>query len=231
MLIALLRTLILYVVIMICIRLMGKRQVGELQTNEFVITLLISELASIPMQESGTPLFSGIVPILTLVGCELIVSAAMVKWSGFRQLLCGKPVVLIRNGQPDFRQLARVRLSIEDLTEALRLQNVFDLNEVAFAAAETNGQICVLKKPQFSPPDAQTLGVTASAGFSVVVVSDGQFCPHAAILCGRTKAWVQRVLHHEKCELRDVRLLLSDANGKYTILLRNAVKSKGGKLA
>ena len=87
MLISLLRTLILYAGIVICIRLMGKRQVGELQTNEFVITLLISELASIPMQEPGTPLFSGIVPILTLVGCELIVSAAMVKWTGFRQLM------------------------------------------------------------------------------------------------------------------------------------------------
>ena len=230
MLISLLRTLILYAVIVICIRLMGKRQVGELQTNEFVVTLLISELASIPMQESGTPLFSGIVPILTLVICELLVSGAMIKWTGFRRLLCGRPVVLSRNGQLNLNQLARVRLTIEDLTEELRLQNIFDLNEVAFAAVETNGQISVLKKPQYTPPDAQTLGVQSTANFATVVVSDGQFCPHSAALCDRTRDWVAQVLKQEKCTMHDVRLLLSDTGGKYTILLRNSVKCKGGKL-
>lgn len=213
----------MYVVITVCLRLMGKRQVGELQSSELVITLLVSELASIPLQEPGIPLLSGIIPILALVICELGVSALMVKWRWFRRILCGSPVAVIQNGQIDPKQLRRLRLTIEDLTEQLRLQNVFDIHEVAFAAVEPNGQLSVLKKPDFTPPDAQALGVQNEVSFSTVVICDGAFCPQSARLCGRSPGWVRDVLRREKCAQQDVFLLTADLQGGYTLLRRSEV--------
>lgn len=221
MLISILRTLFLYVVVTACVRLMGKRQVGELQSSELVITLLVSELATIPIQEQGIPLLSGIVPMLTLVVCELSVSALMLKSRPFRQLICGRPVTVIQHGQPDPAQMRRLRMTIEDLTEQLRLQGIFDVNEVAFAAVEPNGQLSVMKKAAYMPPDAKTLGVSAESAFAAVVVCDGAFCDHSAQLCGRTREWVMQVLEKENCTLKDVFLLTADANGNYTLVRKD----------
>lgn len=228
MLILVLRTLIVYVAVTACVRLMGKRQVGELQSSELVITLLVSELATVPLQGQGVPLSEGIVPMLTLVVCELLVSGAMLKSRALRRLLCGRPVTVIQNGCPQVAQMRRLRITVEDLTEQLRLQGVFDLNEVAFAAVEPNGQLSVQKKAEYDPPDAQTLGVKADRAFFAVVVCDGAFCPHSAQLCGRTRAWTEQVLKKEKCAMRDVFLLTADAKGAYR-LVRKKDEAKGEK--
>ena len=220
MLISLLRTLILYVIVTAAVRLMGKRQVGELQSSELVITMLISELAAIPMQETGIPLLSGVVPILTLVVCEILVSVLMMKCRWFRRLICGSPVVLIRSGRLDQKQMNRLRYTVEDLSEALRLQGVFDPGIVDMAMIETNGQLSVLKNASAEPPDAKTLGVSAKTEFWVVVVDDGSFCTQSARLVGCSREWIDSVLKREKCLLRDVFLLAANAEKKYRLVRR-----------
>ena len=218
MLISLLRTLILYVIITTAVRLMGKRQVGELQSSELVITMLISELAAIPMQETGTPLLSGVVPILTLVVCEILVSVLMVKCRRFRRLMCGSPVVLIRSGKLDQKQMNRLRYTVEDLSEALRQQGVFDPDEVDTAMIETNGRLSILKNALSEPPDAKLLGMDAKTEFWTVVVDDGCFCSQSAQLIGCRREWLGAVLKKEKCTLRDVFLMTANSEKKYRIV-------------
>lgn len=220
MLISLLRTIILYVIVTAAVRLMGKRQVGELQSSELVITMLISELAAIPMQETGTPLLSGVVPILTLVVCEIMVSVLMMKCRWFRRLVCGSPVVLIRSGRMDQKQMSRLRYTVEDLSEALRLQGVFDPGTVDMAMIETNGQLSVLKNASAEPPDAKTLGVSAKTEFWAIVVDDGRFCAQSAQLVGCSREWIDNVLKKEKCLLRDVFLLTANTEKKYRLVRR-----------
>lgn len=223
------RTILLYIAVTVCVRLLGKRQVGELQSAELVITILISELASIPMQDPGIPLLSGLLPMCTLMVCELLISAGMLKCRWFRQLLCGRPVVVIREGKLQAQQMKRLRLTVEDLTERLRMEGVFDINQVDFAVVEPSGQLSVQKKARYEPPDADTLGVKAEQAFSVVVMCEGGFCPHSAKLCGCTRTQVEKILHKEKCPEEQVFLLTMDRHGGYTLLRREDMLKKGKK--
>ncbi len=132
------RTVIIYIFIIAAMRIMGKRQLGELQPVELVVTLLISDLAAVPMQESGMPLLNGLIPIVVLVALELLLSGLMLKSSGFSKLISGNPIVIIRDGKLDQKALKRLRLTVEDLMETLRQQNAFDIREIEYAIAETN---------------------------------------------------------------------------------------------
>ena len=120
MLLSYLRTICLYLVLILVVRLMGKRQIGEMEPAEFVVTMLIANLAAIPMQDSGIPLLSGLVPILTVLGVQLILAVASMRFISFRRLLCGKPVILIREGTIDQTNLRRARITLDELTEHLR---------------------------------------------------------------------------------------------------------------
>ena len=125
MIISIIRAALLYTFIILAIRIMGKRQISELQTSELVVTLLISDIAAIPMQDTAQPLVSGIVPIAVLVIAEIVVSALMVKTFGFRKAVCGSPIILINDGKVDQKQMRRLRITIEDLFEQLRQKMFF----------------------------------------------------------------------------------------------------------
>ena len=140
------RTAILYFVVIICMRIMGKRQVGELQPSELVITILISELASIPMQDLNRPVSSGVIAILVLVLLELIVSALTLKSDIFRKIFEGKSAVIIQNGVIDQKVMKKLRVTIDDLLEGLRQAGNFSIEKVNYAVMETNGRISVLPK-------------------------------------------------------------------------------------
>lgn len=159
MLIPFLRTVILYLAIIVAVRLMGKRQVGEMQPAELVITILVSAVASVPMQDLDIPLAHGLVPVFTLIAAEVLVSALTLKCIPLRRLLSGKPVPVIRNGCIVQSALRKLRLSVDDLLEDLRLNGVFDLRQVAFAQIETNGQLSVLLQGAETPATAGQLGV------------------------------------------------------------------------
>ena len=181
MLIPFFRTLILYLSVILAVRLMGKRQVGEMQPAELVITILVSAVASVPMQDLDIPLAHGLVPVFTLIAAEVLVSALTLRWVTLRRLLEGRPVPVVREGQVDQRALRDLRLTLDDLLEDLRLEGVFDLRQVAFAQVETNGKLSVLEKG-------------GSAGPFYVLIADGVFDGEALEHLGRSRAWLDSVL-------------------------------------
>ena len=145
MLISIIRTVLLYAFIILAVRIMGKRQISDMQTSELVITLVISDIAAIPMQNNNQPLLSGLLPILILVSLEIIVSIIMLKSKRFRDVICGHPVVIIQDGKILEQQIKKLRISYEDLYSLLRQQEVFDVSDVKYGIVETNGSVSLLK--------------------------------------------------------------------------------------
>ena len=219
MLISLMRTLVMYAAILIFVRLMGKRQISQLQTSELVVTLLISELAVMPIQQHDDPLWNGLLPMLALVGCELLVSLLMLKWGKFRQAVCGSPIVVIENGRVKQDQMRRLRLSTEDLFEELRLCGAFSLEDVAYAVVETNGKLSVLKKSSadsLTPKDAMIK--PQKEALEVVVISDGKISKNSLALCGRDPAWLRDQLNKSGAELSQVFIMTLRTDGKQLII-------------
>ena len=207
-----LRTIILYILITAGVRLMGKRQVGELEPSELVLSLIIADLASVPMQDYGIPLLTGIVPILTLLSVTMILSVLTMKSVRFRALLCGKPSVVVRNGAVDQREMAKNRLTVDELLEELRIQGYTDLSVVKYAILETNGQLSVLPYANQKPPTARDMKVSVEeGGLPRVVVSDGKLLERNLKALGRDRSWLDRQLTQRGCkDVSKVFLLLVD---------------------
>ena len=211
----LIRTIILYIFIIIGIRLMGKRQVGELEPSELVLSLIIADLASAPMQDYGIPLLTGILPILALLAMTMILSVLTMKSVRFRALMCGRPSIVIRDGLVDQREMARNRLTIDELLEELRAKGYTDPATVKYAILETNGQLSVLPYANQKPPTAQQLQVSAEeSGLPLVVISDGRLLEHNLRALGRDRKWLDQRLEERGCSgLEAVFLLLVDQTG------------------
>lgn len=221
--ISLIRTVLLYIVIIAAVRLMGKRQISELQTSELVVTLLISDVAAIPMQDTGQPLVSGFIPIVVLVICEIVISALMVKSGKFRRLICGRPIVVINDGKVDRKEMRRLRLSTEDLFEDLRQKDIFSIEDVAYAIIETNGKMSVIRKPDKETPTAGMLGIAVpDTGIETVVVSDGVISDFSAKLCNKSRAWVEGVLKGKNVELKDVFIMTANTKGDFNIIKKDS---------
>lgn len=219
MIISFIRTFILYFIIIIAIRVMGKRQISELQTSELVVTLLISDLAAIPMQNSGIPIYSGLIPIVVLVACEILLSSSMLKSSKFRRLICGKPMVLINDGKIDQSLMKYLRITTEDLFEQLRQLDVFSLSDIAFAIIETNGKISILKKPEKTTVDAGMLNIqNPDNGLETVIISDGEISDFSMKLCNISEQWIYKTLDKENIKLSDVFIMTANKNKKYSII-------------
>lgn len=198
---------------------MGKRQISDLQTSELVITILISNIAAIPMQNTEQPLLTGVVPIGILVCCEIFVSYLMLKNIKIREIICGKPVIIINNGKVQQDSLKYLRLSIEDLFEQLRQLDVFSLDDVAFAIMETNGQMSVLKKSDKQPPDCSKLNITVPpAVIDTVVVSDGNIRDFSLKLCGLSKEWLKKTLSKQNINIREIFIMTANKNQEFNII-------------
>ena len=211
----LIRTIILYIFIIIGIRLMGKRQVGELEPSELVLSLIIADLASVPMQDYGIPLLTGILPILALLAMTMILSVLTMQSIRFRALLCGRPSVVIRRGEIDQGEMRRNRLTVDELLEELRCKGYADPATVKYAILETNGQLSVLPYANQKPPTAQQLQVSAEeSGLPLVVISDGRLLEHNLRALGRDRKWLDQRLEERGCSgLEAVFLLLVDQTG------------------
>lgn len=146
--ISFIRTIILYILVVIGLRTMGKRQIGEMQPSELVVAIMISDLAAIPMQETGIPLFSGIIPIFTLIIMEILLSQFSLKNKKFRRMLTGKPNVIIHNGKILKEEMKKIRFNMDDLNEQLRIQGYTGIKDINFAILETNGQLSIIPKPK-----------------------------------------------------------------------------------
>ena len=198
-----LRTAFLYLVLIASVRLMGKRQVGQMEPAEFVVTMLVANLASIPMQDDGIPLFSGLVPILTVLGAELVLSTASMWSIALRRVLCGKPVILIENGHILQDNLRRTRITVDELTGHLRLKDVMDLKTVQYAILETNGDLSVFLYPADRPATAKEAGIQADRqDLPVTLIDDGRLLRKNLPLAKKDENWVQRVLRSHNTTIK-----------------------------
>ena len=211
MIISYIRTIFLYAVLIAVIRLMGKRQIGQMEPSEFVVTMLVANLASIPMQDSAIPLFSGLVPILTVLGVELCLSTLSLGSIRLRKLLCGKPVILIENGNILQENLRKTRVTLDELTGHLREKDVLDLQSVQFAILETNGNLSVFPYPKERPATAQEAGVSTREQFlPLTIVSDGKLLEENLQKAGKDSRWVKKILAQNNADLEDTWLLTVD---------------------
>lgn len=222
MLISIIRTVILYIFILLALRIMGKRQLSEMQTSELVITLLISDIAVIPMQNTGQPLLSGIVPILILISLEILFSVIMLKSGNFRKIVCGSPEMVIKDGKILQDQMRRLRMTTEDLCVQLRQQGIFSLEDVQYCIVETNGDVSVLEKPDKRTPSAEDLGIEIpDKGIEAVVINDSRYLSNSLELCSLTKEWVDSVLRENDITIDEVFIMTANRDKEYNIIRRD----------
>ena len=205
---------ILYLVIIAGVRLMGKRQVGELEPSELVLSLIIADLASVPMQDYGIPLLTGVAPILTLLALTMVLSVGTMKSRRLRALLCGRPSMVIRNGKLDVGEMRRNRLTVDELLEELRCKGYADPAAIRYAILETNGQLSVLPYAAQKPPTAQQMALfVAETDPPRVLVSDGEILEGNLRALGRDRNWLNKQLKGAGCAgTETVFLLLSNGS-------------------
>ena len=209
------RTIILYLVLIAAMRILGKRQIGQLEPSEFVVSMLIADLASIPMQNSGIPLLSGLVPILTVLGLELVLSGFALASVRFRRLLCGKPVILIENGRPIQQNLRQTRVTLDELSSHLRQKDVLDMSTVQYAILETDGNLSVFPFPEEVPAAAREAGIpVAKQNIPLTIIEDGFFSRDNLKKAGKDEKWLNALLKKKKSAIRDTFLLTVDASGQ-----------------
>lgn len=219
MIIAAIRTVLLYIIIIFAVRMMGKRQISEMQTSELVITLLMSNIASIPMQDTDQSMLSGVIPIMILLSCEILISYLMLKRSSIRRIICGKPVIVINNGKVDQQAMKQLRISTEDLYEQLRQKDVFDINEVAYAILETNGKMSVFKKSMFEPVTPKDMDIKKDENIlQTVIISDGEIARSSMKICSLDTDWLYQTLKNENIRLKDIFIMTADKYKNYKII-------------
>lgn len=225
MVIAVVRSLILYLVIVLGIRLLGKHQVSELEPAEFVLALIIADIASVPMQDYGIPLLMGIIPIVTLLCLSMILSVLTMKSLKLRALLAGVPSILIRDGTVNQKEMRRTRMTLDEVLEELRLQGYTDLSSVRYAILETNGQLSVLPYTRTKPPSADDLDVAVTdGGLPLVLINDGRLISANLKRRGLDQTWLDKQLkQHGVSHVRDVFLLTVDETNKTHFIAREVL--------
>ncbi len=217
---AALRTGAMYLLLILSLRLMGKRQIGELEPNELVVAVLLSELAAAPVLDDSISFLHGTVCVLTLLISQVLVSVATVKSGKFRRLLCGKPSILIDNGKIDQQEMRRNRISLDELFVELRAQGVSDISTVRHAILETNGTLSVILYGADSPVTPKQMGLNVpEPGLPVSVINDGRTLSDNLRELGRDAAWLNKTLKEQKVKSpEDVFLMTVDGNGAVTII-------------
>ena len=212
---AFVRTIILYFLIVVGMRLMGKRQIGELEPSELVLTMMISDLAAVPMQDFGIPLLSGLLPILTLLALSLLLSQLSLRSLRLRALICGTPTVLIRGGKLQQDAMRKNRFTIDELMEELREQGVTRIEDVKYAVLENSGQLTVFPWTAQQPPTAERLGLEDDVTLPMVIINDGRVIHRNLTACGRDENWLRKQLSREKASSpREIFLLTLDEQGQ-----------------
>ena len=222
MFVTLIRTVILYFIVIAVVRIMGKRQIGELQPTELVITILLSEIAAIPMQDNDLPLINTVIPILILMGFEILISIISLKSVRFRSIMQGNSLIIIRNGVLDQAQIKRLRLTVDDILEALRQKDVFDISKVQYAIIETNGEMSVMLKPEYETVIREDLKLKPEdSGIPCVVIANGEIIRSDFKDCGMTDEKLNKILKKDKINVKNTLLMTIDKKGNKTVIGRN----------
>lgn len=214
-----LRGLIVYITVIVSVRLMGKRQIGELQPSELVTTFLLSEVASMPLQDKDISLLTCIVLIFMIVALEIIFSVLTVKSDFFRKVMQGSSALIIKDGKLLQEKMKNLRYSIDDLLEGLRLKDVFDISEVKYAYVETNGSLSIELKDEHRPVTPKDLKLPVkSTPLPCLVISDGKIVEEDFALCGMTRQKIENALKKAKLNEDEVFIMIADRDGKYYII-------------
>lgn len=219
MLVMVIRTLILYTIIIISLRIMGKRQIGEMQPSELVVTIMISDLASVPMQTIDLPLLSGILPVMTLIVAEIFMSFICLKSRLFRKLISGEPSVIISNGQIIEKELERLRFNLNDLLEQLRISGNFDISDIETAILETNGQLSIVPKTSARQITVKDLKIKNAECDSIpcTLISDGRLVEQELKRSGHGKDWLDKELDKRNMKINDIFIASLSPNGQLFI--------------
>ena len=226
MLITFFRSIVLYIIVLVVMRLMGKREIGQLQPFELAIAIMIADLASIPMTEIGIPISNGIVPILGLLLMHLIISVINLKSVKAREIICGKPSILIYRGRIDEKVLRKERFTINELQERLRASNVVNISDVEYAILETSGQVTVIQKPNKRntiPEDFNIMPEYEGIPYDLVV--DGKIMEDNLQKLGKDYNWLKKEVNKFKINPQDALLVTIDGRGQIFC------QEKGGKNA
>ena len=209
------RTMILYPALILIIRLMGKRQVGQMEPSEFVVTMLVANLASIPMENTEFSVLAGLIPMATVLALELLLSRVCLASVPLRRLLCGKPVILIDNGQILRENLRRTRVTMDELTELLRQKGELSPETVQYAILETGGNLSVFPFPKDRPATAKEAGIPARRqSLPYTIIADGFLYRENLKLCGKDDLWLQKILKSKDATVAGTFLLMVDEQGK-----------------
>lgn len=220
--IIMLRTLIIYLALLVSMRIMGKRQIGELEISELVTAVLIADFAAIPLQDIGIPMINGLIPLILLLCFEILVTGAFTKSVRFRQILCGTPSVLVHRGKINQAEMRKNRFTLDELYEELRQQGVTDLSTVEYAILETSGALNVVLFPSEQPPTCAQMGIdTPSASYPTIVINEGRVLSNNLALLGLDDRWLRQELKKRNVKSpKDVYLFSVDDLGNIYLAMR-----------
>lgn len=222
------RTAILYSLVVIVMRLMGKRQLGELQPYELVITIMISDLASLPMQDTRLPLLLGIIPIITMLIMQIFVSEIQLRSEKIRSIIDGKPSILLRNGKIDTKALREQRINIDDLMEELRVNGYFNIDDIAYVILENNGQISVIPKANLSPVTRNDLNISVPQDIlPTVLIVDGKINKENLKSINKDINWLIKNINKFNIQnTEDVFIALMDSHNKFFCQQKDTIRRK-----
>lgn len=223
--VTLIRAAIMYAVIILTIRLMGKRQIAQLQPSELVITILISEIAAEPVQNSDFPVFKTIISLFILVAFEILSSAIGLKSNGFRTLMQGHSIIVIRNGKIEKKALKKLRMTVGDLISALRQKDIFDISKISYAVVETNGQLSVLLKPEFENATPKDLNKKVkNSGMPFAVVCDGKIINDTVAQSGIEMKTIEAAIIKSELSIDDILIMTICPDGTSYIEKKDSKK-------
>lgn len=209
------RTLILYLTVTAALRIMGKRQLGELQPSELVVAIMISDLASVPMQDIGIPIFSGIIPAVTLIAAEVLLSFMALKSNTVRRFVSGSPSIVVYDGHINEKELNRLRFNINDLLEELRINGYYDVTDVQTAIVETSGKLSIIPKDASRPVSVSDIGIISPGkeGLPYILVADGGINKSELQRAGKSMEWLNEELKKRHLTFKQVFICSLDVNG------------------
>ncbi|ADL50459.1 DUF421 domain-containing protein [Clostridium cellulovorans] len=222
------RTIITFFLIIFTMRLMGKRQIGELQPFELVVTIIVSELASLPIVDSKIPLLYGIIPIITLILLEVMISFIQMKFEKTRILFSSHPSILIKNGYIDFEEMKKQKFNIDDLLEELRLEGYFNIEDIEFAILETCGELSIIPKTELTPPTKKDMNIHCTQDtLPLTLVVDGKIREYNLKLAEKDEKWLINTIQKQgHKDIKDIILALLDCQGELYIQGKNDSKKQ-----
>lgn len=215
------RTILIYTLLILALRLTGKRQIGQLEITDFITTLLLSEIATLPIENPDMPLINALIPITTLITFEVVSSTILSRTPKLKNMFSSRPGFLIKNGNIDQKELMKNRIAPDELMSELRQHSINDLSEVAYAIIEQDGKMTVIPKAQYRPVTVSDLNINVENDeLSHILIANGVINQHGLQVTGKSEEWIRKELRKKKCTPKDVFLMTLNDAGKINTIIK-----------